>query len=291
MTPTSNSPVQLTQTTAADGWLWFVSGIKTFLKQPLALGGLFFITLAVFQVLSLIPLIGLLVWVVLTPSVNVGFMAAMADAERQTFPMPKRLITALIAAPARRRAMLILGGLYLAGIFLIAMLTWLLFGTDLAQFAKANEAAIQAMGTSSASSSAMVSPPPPTLDASTAQLGVTDNLPSFFWFLAAMGIPITLLTWHAPALVFWYGVTPVKALFFSAVACIRHFKAMLVYFGAWIAVTAPVMLLNQVLEKQSETQFIAMALLTPLTLAMAAAFTLSSYFTFKNSFVQHVPLP
>ena len=48
--------------------------------------------------------------------------------------------------------------------------------------------------------------------------------------------PLLVLFWHAPALVHWHGVTPVKSLFFSAVACFRNFGAFVVYSLAWLAV-------------------------------------------------------
>jgi hypothetical protein len=35
----------------------------------------------------------------------------------------------------------------------------------------------------------------------------------------ALYLPISLLFWHAPALVHWHGISPVKSLFFSLVAC------------------------------------------------------------------------
>ena len=48
--------------------------------------------------------------------------------------------------------------------------------------------------------------------------------------------PLFLMFWHAPALVHWHGVSPVKSLFFSVVACLRNFGALLLYGLAWLAV-------------------------------------------------------
>ena len=42
--------------------------------------------------------------------------------------------------------------------------------------------------------------------------------------------------WHAPALVHWHGVPPVKSLFFSLVACLRNFWAFTVFGLAWVGV-------------------------------------------------------
>ena len=38
-------------------------------------------------------------------------------------------------------------------------------------------------------------------------------------------LPLFLMFWHAPALVHWHGVAPVKSLFFSVVACLRNWHS------------------------------------------------------------------
>ena len=43
---------------ASTGLLWVRLGFRTFLRQPLALGGLFFMFMGVASVVSLVPLIG-----------------------------------------------------------------------------------------------------------------------------------------------------------------------------------------------------------------------------------------
>ena len=56
------------------------------------------------------------------------------------------------------------------------------------------------------------------------------------WAAMALYLPLSLMFWHAPALVHWHDVSPIKALFFSLVACIRNFGAMAVYFFSWLGV-------------------------------------------------------
>lgn len=281
-------PVQLKVVPAAMGLTWFKQGLTTFFKQPLALGGLFFMALVFFQLLSWgLSVFGLLIWVLLTPAVNVGFMAGMADAEHSHFPLPKRLLTAFSKGPSKTKSLLILGGIYIAGLFLLAALAGLLFGNELAAMAKASQ---EALGVSTAS-------PAASQAASAAAAGtapaLTELIPGFLWFFLALGVPVTLLTWHAPGLVFWYGASPIKAMFFSAVACWRNLGAMLVYFLCWAALTAPVMLASSALQGQTETgmNLLLMAVLAPLSLALGAAFTLSSFYSFRGSFVQHASIP
>jgi hypothetical protein len=56
------------------------------------------------------------------------------------------------------------------------------------------------------------------------------------WVSTALYLPLSLLFWHAPALVHWHGVSPMKSLFFSIVACVRNVGAFTVYGLAWLGV-------------------------------------------------------
>jgi hypothetical protein len=56
------------------------------------------------------------------------------------------------------------------------------------------------------------------------------------WVAMALYLPLSLLFWHAPALVHWHGVPPLKSLFFSLVACMRNFKAFTLFGLAWVGV-------------------------------------------------------
>ena len=247
--------------------------------------------LVFFQLLSWgLSVFGLLIWVLLTPAVNVGFMAGMADADQGHFPLPKRLLTAFSKGPGKTKPLLMLGGLYIAGLFLLAALAGLLFGSELAAMAKASQ---EALGVNAASPTASQAASTTAAAAANAAPVLSELVPGFLWFFLALGVPITLLTWHAPGLVFWYGTSPIKALFFSAVACWRNLGAMVVYFLCWAAITAPVMLASSALQGQTETglNLLLMAVLAPLSLALGAAFTLSSYFSFRGSFVQHAKIP
>src|SRR5205807_2043559 len=55
--------------------------------------------------------------------------------------------------------------------------------------------------------------------------------------MLALSTPVSLLFWHAPALVHWYGISPAKSLFFSGVAVMRNLGAMTLYGAGWIVLT------------------------------------------------------
>jgi hypothetical protein len=101
----------------------------------------------------------------------------------------------------------------------------------------------------------------------------------------ALYIPVSLLFWHAPALVHWYGVSPVKSLFFSAVACLRNAMALLMFALGWSAVVFAASLLIGVVAVLTGNPQIAATALMPLGLIVTAMFSTSLYFTFRDSFV------
>jgi hypothetical protein len=105
----------------------------------------------------------------------------------------------------------------------------------------------------------------------------------------ALYLPISLLFWHAPALVHWHGISPVKSLFFSFVACIRNAGAFFMYGLGWFGVFLGMgIVLSLVTGLTGSTGFMAAAIM-PLALLMAAMFSTSIYFTFRDSFVATPP--
>jgi hypothetical protein len=85
--------------------------------------------------------------------------------------------------------------------------------------------------------------------------------------------------------VHWYGVPPVKRLFFSLVACLRNFWAFTVYGLVWAALMMAVGLAFALLAALLGGAELLSALLMPVALVMAAMFFTSIYFTFRDSFV------
>jgi hypothetical protein len=94
-----------------------------------------------------------------------------------------------------------------------------------------------------------------------------------------------LMFWHAPALVHWHAVSPIKALFFSLVACFRNFAAMVVYFFMWLAVFSLGGLVLTLVAVATGSEAAVSFVMLPAALLMAAMFFSSIYFTFKGSFI------
>jgi hypothetical protein len=243
--------VKLNIVPARTGILWVKLGMQTFLKQPLALTGLFFMYMAAVLVISQLPVVGQLLGAMLVPAATLGLMAATSEAASGRFPMPTILLSAFRAGKQRARAMLMLGAMYTAGSMLATMLGTLLVGDG-----------------------AMPGP----ADAQTPQVD------SRTLVILLLHSPLVVLFWHAPALVHWHGVSPVKSLFFSAVAILRNIGALLVYGVAWTLVFLLVGFVVSTLGMMLGGLAVARSIMMPTVLLLVAMFTTSLYFTFRDSF-------
>jgi hypothetical protein len=233
--------------------------MRTFFQQPLAFCGLFFLFLAVMSVLSLLPVLGNVLALTLLPGATLGLMAATQEAAKGKFPMPVVLLSAFRAGRAQMRAMLVLGILYAAGFLLVLGLSALADGGKFAHLY-------------------LVGGPlsPEMLQEGDFQLATLIAL--------AFYMPLSLMFWHAPALVHWYGVAPVKSLFFSLVACLRNFWAFTLYGLAWMAVFMGISIVVATLAGAMGGAESVGAVMFPTALLMAAMFFTSLYFTFRDSF-------
>lgn len=244
---------------ARTGATWVKLGIRTFFRQPLALAGLFFMFMAVMTVASQVPVVGFVLAMTLLPAATLGLMAATREASQGRFPMPVILLAAFRAGRQQGRAMLILGALYTLG-FLIAIGTsWLVDGGDFARMYLGGKTPTREMLLASEFQAAM-------------------------WIFIGLHLPLSLLFWHAPALVHWHGVPPVKSLFFSGVACLRNFWAFAVFGLMWLAVLLLVVVCISLVVGLLGNPGLAGDMLFPAMLLLASMFFTSLYFTFRDSF-------
>jgi hypothetical protein len=242
--------VKLNIVPARTGLTWVKLGAVTFLRQPLALTGLFFMYMAAVLVISQVPLLGIVLAAMIVPAATLGLMAATAEASSGRFPMPTVLLSAFRAGRQRGRAMLVLGALYTAGSLIATLLGSLMTGGS-------------APGGGDS--------PAQGIDART----ITVLL---------LHLPLVLLFWHAPALVHWHGVPPVKSLFFSAVACLKNIRALMVYSFAWLVVFLLAGFVISTVGMMMGGLAVARSIMMPTVLVLVAMFSTSLYFTFRDSF-------
>jgi hypothetical protein len=244
---------------ARTGVTWVRLGIRTFFRQPLALAGLFFMFMAVMTVASQVPYIGFVLAMMLLPAATLGLMAATREAADGRFPMPVVLLAAFRAGRQQARAMLVLGGLYALG-FLTAMgVSYLVDGGNFARVYLGGATPSHEMVLEPAFQVAM-------------------------WVFIAIHLPLSLLFWHAPALVHWHGLPPLKSLFFSIVACMRNFWAFAFFGLTWLAVLMLVVISVTTVGALLGNPGLAGDLLFPILLLLLSMFFTSLYFTFRDSF-------
>ena len=252
--------MKLNHVPARQGAAWVRLGIRSFWRQPLAFSGLFFMFMAMVSVASLVPVIGSFLALCLMPAATLGLMAATREVDLGKFPMPVILFSAFRADKQSRRQMMILGLLYALGFCGVMGLSTLVDG---GQFAR-----MYLVGTG--------------LDSDTL---MKPEFQDAMWLSMLLYVPLTCVFWHAPALVHWHGVPAVKSLFFSTVACLHNWRAMLVYGVMWSLISAGTMLAVMLISNlMGDGQFAMMAMM-PAMLILAAMFFCSIYFSFRDSFV------
>ena len=260
---------------ARTGFAWARKGVRTFWKQPVGLTGLFMLFVALLSLTAVVPVIGFLLALVLMPAATLGLMAAAREVDAGRRAHPATLFAAFRAGPAYARQMLLLGALY-AGSFVLMLAVSALF--DGGQFAlgyiRGNRSAGEMLNN------------PDT------QLAM--------WVTLLLYMPLSMLFWHAPALVFWYRVAPAKSLFFSFVGCIRNMGAFTLYALAWAGIfllgglavgTVTTVLLMTGLFGDSSSQLataVAAGLITLSALVLVAMFFTSLYFSFVYCFLHPV---
>ena len=248
---------------ARRGLQWALMGMRTFWKQPLAMSGLFFLFMALVSLVSMLPLVGGVLALVLMPAFTVGLMAATQSASEGRFPMPSTLWTALRSGP-RRLPMLKLGMLYAVGFLLLMGASMLLDGGQFASVYLAGE------------------PLKP-------ELVETGSFQTALWVSMLLYIPLSMLFWHAPALVLWQDISPAKSLFFSWMACWRNKGAFVVYTLVWAAVFSVAGIVAITASSLMGDVQLTFSILMPLALLVAAMFFTSMLFTVKECFSASEP--
>ncbi len=207
----------------------------------------------------MIPIVGNVLALALLPVATLGLMAATRETIKGNFPMPIVLISGFLAGRTSMRSMLILGALYAIGFVLILGASALFDGGKFAT--------LYLVGGS--------------LNAETLQDG---SFEAAGLLALSLYLPLSLLFWHAPALVLWHGLSPSKSLFFSFVACLRNFWAMAVYAAAWFLVFIVVGTTIALLASLTGSEELVAAILFPTAMLMASMFFTSIYVTFVDCF-------
>lgn len=253
---------------ARQGAEWVRLGLRTFWRQPLAFASLFFLFMALISIASQLPLIGSIVAPILLPFMTLALMVAtsVAHANDTGKPTaPAMFIAAMQAVSTQRRPLIVLG--VISAIYFVAAvaLSGLLDGGVLARAYLLDETV-------------------------TPEVIAGSDFQSARLLVMCLNLPLSLAMWHAPALIHWHGVEPVKSLFFSVVALFRNFTAYAMFCITWFGV----FLIAGIALGLMATLLIAMGggagpslgtiLMVGCAMLLAAMSLSSTWFTFRDSF-------
>lgn len=245
------------------GILWVRLGVRTFWRQPMVLTALFFMGMAAISLLTIVPFVGTVLALAFIPAMTLVMMVAAAQTHLGQQPVPKLLLTALKTGRERARDLAVLGLLYAVCFLLVLGLSTLVDGGDFARVYLGIAPLTKELAASPAFESAM-------------------------WLSVLLYLPPSALFWHAPGLVHWWGVSPVKALFFSTVACLRNLGAFTVYGLGWaglfMAAGIVMSLVLTVLSELGMGQNSTMGLLVITAIVLATMFFTSIVFSFRDCF-------
>lgn len=245
---------------ASSGLKWMRQGLQALRRQPMNYMGLVGMLIGAAVLLAVVPIIGPLVVVGVMPTVWLGFILATRRVVLGERITPGVMTEAVRAPDNPRKAFAQLAGIYIAAVQMMMLLaSWLGPGA---------EVIAEAMEAMQDSTELVVSP-----------VVVEDML----WRMGLL-LPISLVFWHAPALVLWAKLPVGKALFFSAVATWRNLGAFLVYGLSWLGALVALGLFDRLLLSAIPVPVLANALAFAGALALAGAFYASLYFTTVDCF-------
>lgn len=233
---------------ASQGLQWVKNGIAVCARQPWGFLSLLGLVVTSTILLSALPLIGAVLIVGAMPMIWMAFMLASRRvlSDKRITPL---LIGELLKTSDARKRWLKLGSIYAGALFLVVALG-LILGPGPSAFVEALD---KTQPTESPLDNAVV-------------------LKSMLVW-AALALPVSLVFWHTPALVYWGRVPVGKALFFSAVASWRNLPAFAVYGGCWVALQVAVGAVIQVL-----TLVVPSPTLMTVTAVMASMWVLSAFY-------------
>jgi len=243
---------------AATGWLWVKEGLAIFRKQPMELLTLFFAYMFLVLLVSIIPVIGQIIPMILIPLFSMAFMQACAYVERGQKVYPNLLLSGFRSPHVRN--LVKLGTLYLLASIVAVLASSIVDGGT---FLQAITGQLE-------------------LDQETVQ---ASNMTLAMMFAALVYIPAAMAFWYAAPLIAWQEMPVGKAVFYSFFAVKRAGKAFMIYGLAWvtIGVILPVIvstLLGVVLGSPGFSMFI----LIPASMIITVVMYCSFYPTYTHMF-------
>lgn len=244
------------------GWAWLVQGWAIFKKQPMAMLFWSLMTSLLINLSYIIPIIGQLVLIAATPALGFIALNACLNIERNQ-PILLNMWLAPLKSKTTRSAMLRLGIVYLGMCLLAGFVAVLPFTNSIMEAMAGDELNPERI------LSAVRAP---------------------FALFGVLYLGISILFWHAPALMGWYQIPLKQALFYSMVACWRNKGALILFGLSWAAIYYVLQTIATVLFSSLESSM-AYFILMPINLLMMAVLYSNFYPIFRSIFGQNNPPP
>jgi hypothetical protein len=252
--------MQIKPLRALIGWRWVKDGFRLLGRQPIALLAISFINLTLLSLSVMIPLIGAVGPLLLTPALMVGLMHAIRCADTGRMPSIRMLFAGFRDSGGTAwRPLLVLGAFNAAATLAVLGVAALADGGALMKIV-------------------------------TGQMREGDVPPdetSLFYagiIFIALYTPVQMSMWYAPLLVAWHRISPMKALFYSLFAVLRNKWAFVVFAIGWFAVafigSLGVRLLGVVI---GDSPLLLSMILSPLSLALITAVYCSFWPTYRDA--------
>jgi len=260
--------MQIHSLRAGHGWRWVRDGFALLGRQPAGLLVITFLNLMLLSLSVVVPLVGAVAPLMLTPVLMVGLMHAVRAADAGRIPSPLMLVAGFRDDGGTAwKPLLMLGAFNVIATLGALALAALADGGTLMRLATGDAGGPDA-GTTL---------PPGSSDAALFQAAAV--------FVLAY-TPVQMAMWYAPMFVAWHRVPPAKALFFSFFAVWRNKWTFLSFGLCWFAVafiaSLGVRLLNAVL---GDSPVLLSMLLSPLSLVLITTVYCSFWASYRDAIV------
>jgi hypothetical protein len=251
---------------ALNGWLWIKHGFQILKKRPFEIMFVFFGLMFIHLGLNLVPKLGGILSMFLSPALGMGFFLACRNAESDQLVTPGVLLSAF-RSPAFK-SLCVLGGVQIVAMLIAIGFTTMIddgFLWDVIIGKKVlDEDALK-----------------------NAQIVAefAKNLATSMLWLTLFYLPATMVFWYSPALIAWHGMSVSKAAFYSFFAVWRSRLAFLVYFLSWGALVFLISLVLGSLVKLSPSiGSVVNTLSVPFLLLIVVAMKCSAYAGYSDVF-------
>ena len=248
---------------ASTGIEWIRQGLALFRQQPAELSMLFLLYMLLMFSLSLIPMIGQMLPLLLVPAFSIAFMQACVEIEAGRKAKPNLLLTAF-RSPALG-TLLRLGALYLLAAIGCVLASSIIDGGSFWKLMTGQ------------------------LAADDKNLQVND-LPLAMMFASLLYLPFAMAFWHAAPLAVWQRMGLLKAIFYSFFAVRRCGRAFIAYALGWIVIgIALPAIVSAVLSLLLGKTLVTVMLLMPLSVILTIVMYCSFYPTYLQVFDRPEP--